>query len=279
MAFLKGLFSSAGKAASKAGGFAIPPTNMNPIAYGSTSNVVKKLNKQVLKANSDANGSAVVNFVKNVDANFGGHGQALGSQAKEYAKGTKLGNALFPGEGELSAQVKRQIGVPGSNVNKGELQSALHAHNRLTDEYIAASGSYENALKSAGYDLNNANVQAKMKGTFKYGNDDVEFDFSNFGTDKETISQNLKGYGAKLSKQKEMIGEQMANADKGFVMTDQNALEKAQTYFSNAEHGKTRMIAAGVGTAGLLVGGRLVSGGSLTRNADGERDIAGIPFI
>ena len=53
----------------------------------------------------------------------------------------------------------------------------------------------------------------------------------------------------------------------------------AKGYFGDETYGKVRTkaaIGAGVATA---VGVRYLSGGNLTTNAQGERDIAGIPFI
>lgn len=50
-------------------------------------------------------------------------------------------------------------------------------------------------------------------------------------------------------------------------------------FYTDAEFGDTRFKATLAGAAGIAVGGRLVSGGSLTTNSRGERDIAGIPFI
>ena len=41
----------------------------------------------------------------------------------------------------------------------------------------------------------------------------------------------------------------------------------------------TRIGAAALGTAGVLVGSRYLTGGNMKYNADGEKDIAGIPFI
>lgn len=50
-------------------------------------------------------------------------------------------------------------------------------------------------------------------------------------------------------------------------------------YFGDAKYGGTRKkVAAGV-LASTAVGTRHLSGGNMTTNAQGERDIAGIPFI
>lgn len=53
----------------------------------------------------------------------------------------------------------------------------------------------------------------------------------------------------------------------------------AKGFYGDSEYGSTRLKATLAGAAGVAVGGRLLSGGSLTTNARGEHDIAGIPFI
>lgn len=58
-------------------------------------------------------------------------------------------------------------------------------------------------------------------------------------------------------------------------------MDKVGGYFGDpvGGMGRTRAITTAGAYAGVSVGGRVVSGGSITRNSDGERDIAGIPFI
>ena len=53
----------------------------------------------------------------------------------------------------------------------------------------------------------------------------------------------------------------------------------AQGYFGDAKHGGTRIKTALGAGAATAVGVRYLSGGNLTTNAQGEHDIAGIPFI
>lgn len=53
----------------------------------------------------------------------------------------------------------------------------------------------------------------------------------------------------------------------------------AQGYFGDKTHGSTRVKTAIGAYAAGAVGTRYLSGGNLTSNAQGERDIAGIPFI
>ena len=50
-------------------------------------------------------------------------------------------------------------------------------------------------------------------------------------------------------------------------------------YFGDEVYGKARRQTAIVGAAGIGIGGRYLSGGNLTTNAQGERNIAGVPFI
>ena len=50
-------------------------------------------------------------------------------------------------------------------------------------------------------------------------------------------------------------------------------------YFGDKTYGGTRVKAAIGAYAGVNIGGRFLSGGGITRNNTGERDIAGIPFI
>lgn len=53
----------------------------------------------------------------------------------------------------------------------------------------------------------------------------------------------------------------------------------AQGYFGDSKYGGTRIKTALGATAAAAVSTRYLSGGNLTTNAQGERDIAGIPFI
>jgi hypothetical protein len=56
-------------------------------------------------------------------------------------------------------------------------------------------------------------------------------------------------------------------------------LNFAQGYFGDKKYGATRIKTAIGVYAGANIGGRMLSGGSITTNSQGERDIAGIPFI
>lgn len=56
-------------------------------------------------------------------------------------------------------------------------------------------------------------------------------------------------------------------------------LKFAKGYFGDKTYGSTRIKTTLGAGAGLAVGTRYLSGGNITTNSMGERDIAGIPFI
>ncbi len=57
------------------------------------------------------------------------------------------------------------------------------------------------------------------------------------------------------------------------------AFNTARGYFADEQHGKTRMKVAAAGVIGGGIAARYLSGGNMTTTAQGERNIAGIPFI
>lgn len=65
----------------------------------------------------------------------------------------------------------------------------------------------------------------------------------------------------------------------GSLTSDASVWDKSKQYFGNEEYGGTRKIAAGVGVGAAMLGTRFATGGSLTRNGNGESDIVGIPFV
>ena len=67
--------------------------------------------------------------------------------------------------------------------------------------------------------------------------------------------------------------------DTGSFERDQFFTEKALDYYRDPEYGNKRKWAT-VGAVGAIgLGSRLATGGDLTHNGRGERDIVGIPFI
>lgn len=55
--------------------------------------------------------------------------------------------------------------------------------------------------------------------------------------------------------------------------------QKAKMMYGDSTYGGARLKATAGAVGGVSVGTRLLSGGSLTTNARGERDIVGVPFI
>ena len=60
---------------------------------------------------------------------------------------------------------------------------------------------------------------------------------------------------------------------------DFGAWQKAKMMYGDSKYGGARLKATAGVVGGVAVGTRLLSGGNLTTNARGERDIVGIPFI
>ena len=69
--------------------------------------------------------------------------------------------------------------------------------------------------------------------------------------------------------------------DQGMIPTKEKALKYPAAYFMNSDKSvKNTRIGTAVGAyAGVAVGGRFLSGGTLTNDSYGKKDIAGIPFI
>lgn len=65
------------------------------------------------------------------------------------------------------------------------------------------------------------------------------------------------------------------------ISTTNKILKYPQAYFMNPNKSvrNTRIAAAAATYAGVAVGGRYISGGTLTRDNYGRKDIAGVPFI
>lgn len=64
------------------------------------------------------------------------------------------------------------------------------------------------------------------------------------------------------------------------MMTDKGMFEMAKEFYTGADGGGAKSAAKRLGATGAgLVGLRYATGGNLTSNGKGEKDIAGIPFI
>lgn len=92
---------------------------------------------------------------------------------------------------------------------------------------------------------------------------------------RQTLSKNLEAINGQTSRMDGML-------DNGYFEREFTKKEYLKDYFGDETYGSFRKkAAAGTGAAvgaGMLVG-RFATGGSLTRNGNGDRDIVGIPLI
>lgn len=248
-------------------------------AFASASNYANTALKRAgnVASNGAANDNFVVGIAKGIDSSLGGHGQMLYAQAKELAENTNLTKGILPGADEFK-QVKRTFS--GDPMKQQEVASALSNSMEAFSQEQQALGVYKKALQDAGYNMQDEGVINAMKNQkATIGGKEMGFDFSGYGSTQDVIDEAMSTRYNSLKDMNSSLKSDLSNVQQGFMMQDQSALEKAQTYFSNGEYGKKRMAAAGIGVAGVAVGGRLASGGSLTRDAEGRRDIVGVPFI
>lgn len=99
----------------------------------------------------------------------------------------------------------------------------------------------------------------------------------------ETFKNAIKEYADKTSDFGKAIGKNATASDMNkFLGKEGKELglwTKADGFFFDEKYGKTRIAAAAGTYAGGAMAVRTLSGGSLTTNARGEKDIAGIPLF
>lgn len=185
--------------------------------------------------------------------------------AKEFAKGN-YARSIFPGKNELKQELDQTI------ANNAKIYNSL-----LNDKV-------QNAAKSVLQSDRTANISE----------DDIKHIASRIhaGTYEKDLEK-LKGDIAKHSKNADMIIDDIKNEAKSImgegVSPDAiktmnpgvKAMKYTQAYFSNPDKKITqnRIATAAAAYVGVSVGGRYLSGGNLTSDSYGKKDIAGIPFI
>lgn len=127
-------------------------------------------------------------------------------------------------------------------------------------------------LNAGGNDGN----KALAKGVKKIVDDINDTDNAAAKKVASNFSENMTKYEtarntATVSGYAEFLGRD-ANKNLGVMHT-------ASGYFLDAEHGASRIKTAAAAGAGVAIGARLLSGGTLTQTNTGQRDIAGVPFI
>jgi hypothetical protein len=229
----------------------------------------------MIASNGPANDNIVVSMAKSVvgmgravDDMIGSPVQTAVQMGIDAASSNGLLDGLIPDAGEFSGKIRRTI----SDNQKGDILAGLSKEKSYFSEHTKALENYLAVGDSVGWDFNNEVLQKAAKTD--------KFDFSGFGNEERVIKDIANPYIAKNREAMNSLDMHMNTVrDGGYYMDNQNIVEKMQTYFSNPQYGDKRLTTAGIGTAALLVGGRYASGGDLTHDADGRRDIVGVPFI
>lgn len=161
--------------------------------------------------------------------------------------------------------IKRVI----SNLTSTSDEIMSSARNTFLDSFTKANDELEAMLKAKGTKpsdiLNKSKTVASYRDFAKTGALDKDYS-------KETASM-LRN---------EMYKDIYRNNGSTFVNT--KAIGKGVSdYYFGAGVGKeqqiTRLAATGIGATGLGIGARYLSGGNMTTNRNGEKDIAMIPFL
>lgn len=238
--------------------------------YGNAAQAINAMGKNVNKSigSNKPVGQGVMNVLGNIDNSMlGGTGHKIADAIKDNTGGSSMLKGLKPGPDEFKP-IKRTF-TPEQASMKGEAFTEAIKHANTSSSHLDQLQKLANATQ----DLDGDAFANKLKeiGQIKVG--DSSFDYT--GYDKAGLNQVLE----QTKKAKSSWLEQADQVGQGFYMQEQNGLEKTMSYFTNKTHGKKRAMAAGVGVGAMALGGRFATGGSLTRNGDGERDIVGVPFI
>lgn len=165
-----------------------------------------------------------------------------------------FGQKVIPNESDIARQIAKN-GMQSITKNPGAYASEIY--------------------KKGNEAIDNDVAKALSKATYKDGNLAVD------GVDGDTLKSVQEGFNSQrkeldsIANNEGALNENQLKFIKGQHGTIGGAYQKGKAYFT--EDGKK---AARIGTvAGTMVGARLLSGGGLTHNNTGERDIVGIPFI
>lgn len=211
-----------------------------------------------------AGGAGIATAVKNPEA----IAEAIsGSKIKE----SSLYKTIIPGKTQLTEEVASRMSGK-TIINSAGIKANID--NKLLNDYIDAginisddvSNAFEAFEKSK---LDDNAIQELEKALRK------DKTFSDLDIVDETMGD-IKSYIGKYKSSKTVTTDDVQN-----LKWYQKAKEYSSAYYLNPDK-KTRntRIAASVGTVSAVsVGGRFLSGGTLTRDQYGQKDIAGIPFI
>lgn len=211
-------------------------------------------------------------------ANYQSIMEDIGKKAIDFAKriaGESYVNNVFPSKMSFMNEVGEAIN------NNAKINARLHA-DAINKQMPGDIQDFAQTLKELGHDINIDGDKAKQIARVMHGSDYSEqaFEKLNKELQKEGIDEsnasNLTNFIRQQSEN--ILAEQL---DVSSIPVSQKIPTYIQTYLSNPDKKvKTQRIATmATSVAGISVGGRYLSGGTLTTDKYGQKDIAGIPFL
>lgn len=208
------------------------------------------------------------------------------NELAENIAGSDYWRKIAPGFKQLQSEVMGRVGASLQKDTAAINASDLNEHlknkasqtitNLLTRNGMEAEAASRLSLDltrnitSSTYEAEAGAIASKLSG--KIGNISTD-DFS-------SRLKNLLGKEIGSDAFKQQVPQNAEEVFKNFSMP-KKGMEYAKAYFSNSDkdvHNARVQTAVGA-YAALTVGGRYLSGGTLTRDQYGRNDIAGIPFI
>ena len=209
-----------------------------------------------------AGGAGIAAAVKNPKA----VAEAIsGSKIKE----TKLYKTIIPDKAQLTEDVATRMSSK-TTINTSKLKAEIDS--KILHNYKEMGMNISEDISKAFDDFSKSNLDDKA---FNKLNESLKKD-SIFSGGADSVIDLTKDISEKYKSSKNVTTDDVQN-----LKWYQKAKEYTSAYYLSPDK-KTRntRIAATIGTASALaVGGRYLSGGTLTTDRYGQKDIAGIPFI
>jgi hypothetical protein len=203
-----------------------------------------------------------------------GMGKGIDEIAAEIA-GSNYYKNIIPGKERLMKETNEFIN------NNAKVKARVKA-SEINDELPGSIERTAAFLNQLGEDVNINKEQATEIARVMHGTDYSDSSF-------EKLSEALQGSGISEENASKIVNSVKVTTnkilEKDASIKNASMLQKpatyVQAYFSNPnEKIKNQRIATAVGAyAGLTLGGRFLSGGTITTDSYGRKDIAGVPFV
>lgn len=194
-------------------------------------------------------------------------GKSINEIASEFAGVDNYAKTIYPGLKELEEEFAQTIA--GSKTLMG---SKLDDYAQESVRSILEKASSKNNIPEEVIEELTKSVHAKsLDGDI----DNIAKKLSEYTDKSDTIAEVLK------KKANAAIDSHIGDTSNLGLSTPEKVMKYPRAYFSHPDKKiqDTRIKSAVAAYAGLTVGGRYLSGGTLTSDNYGRKDIAGVPFL